>query len=111
MWEKPGPCPSRGIQRRPEVNYDTTPGFPPRFEAQKSGTVPAVRSLMSEQRAVRNLAQRPLDQGAFAGRQVSALRWVVAGLTVVAAAVLVPFWAPLLFAAWAAIIAARSSSG
>ena len=61
---------------------------------------------MSEQRAVRNLAQRPsVDPDAFADRQVSALRWLVAGLTVVAAAVLVPFWAPLVLAAWGAIIA------
>jgi len=61
---------------------------------------------MSEQRAVRNLAHRQsVARGVFAERQVSALRWLVAGLTVAAAAVLIPFWAPLVLAAWGAIIA------
>lgn len=62
--------------------------------------------LMSEQRVVRNLAQRQsVDPDASADRPVRALRWLVAGLTVAAAAVLVPFWAPLVLAAWGAIIA------
>ncbi|HEY3256519.1 MAG TPA: AI-2E family transporter [Polyangiaceae bacterium] len=38
-------------------------------------------------------------------RENHALHWLVAGLTLAAAAALVPFWAPLLLAAWGAIIA------
>ncbi|HYQ26295.1 MAG TPA: AI-2E family transporter [Polyangiaceae bacterium] len=59
---------------------------------------------MSEQRVIHNLglhAAMPTS----AAREGSALRWLVGGLTLAAAAALVPFWAPLLLAAWGAIIA------
>jgi predicted PurR-regulated permease PerM len=61
---------------------------------------------MSEQRAIRNL---PPPEGVATAtprsREGSALRWLVGGLTLAAAAALVPFWAPLMLAAWGAIIA------
>jgi predicted PurR-regulated permease PerM len=63
---------------------------------------------MSEQRAIRNVTPRPAltasghtAQSAGEGR---ALRWFVVVLSLAAAAVLVPFWAPLVLAAWFAII-------
>ncbi|HEY0467289.1 MAG TPA: AI-2E family transporter, partial [Polyangiaceae bacterium] len=40
-----------------------------------------------------------------AAPETSALRWLVGGVTLAAAAALVPFWAPLMLAAWGAIIA------
>ena len=62
---------------------------------------------MSEQRAIRQLPQQRESDApsAPAAREGSALRWVVGGLTLAAAAALVPFWAPLILAAWGAIIA------
>src|SRR6187431_3250296 len=60
---------------------------------------------MSEQRAIRHFRQRESVPNAAATREGSALRWLVGGLTLAAAAALVPFWAPLLLAAWGAIIA------
>jgi predicted PurR-regulated permease PerM len=62
--------------------------FPGSF-VDKTGTVPAGPALMSELRATRSRA----------------LPWVAFALTFAAAATLVPFWAPLLLAAWSAIIA------
>ncbi len=60
---------------------------------------------MSEPRVIRNLAQRPaLAQSTPAAREGNALRWLVGALTLAAAAALVPFWAPLMLAAWGAII-------
>ena len=62
---------------------------------------------MSEQRAIRNLAP-PNAVTAEPRAELgggTALRWIVGGLCLAAAAVLVPFWAPLLLAAWGAIIA------
>jgi predicted PurR-regulated permease PerM len=61
---------------------------------------------MSEQRAIVNLTPRPTaPPNVRAARESNALRWLVAGLTLAAAAALVPFWAPLMLAAWFAIIA------
>ena len=61
---------------------------------------------MSEPHAIRNLSQTPVvtvtPPPPNGGR---ALRWLVGGLTLAAAATLVPFWAPLLLAAWGALIA------
>lgn len=57
---------------------------------------------MAEQRAIRNFTPRPA--ATQSSREGSALRWLVGGLTLAAAAALVPFWAPLLLAAWFAII-------
>lgn len=55
---------------------------------------------------IRNLAHRQaVAADASASREGSALRWLVGGLTLAAAAALVPFWAPLMLAAWGAIIA------
>ena len=59
---------------------------------------------MSEQRAIRNLPQRDAVAPSAAAREGSALRWLVVGLTLAAAAALIPFWAPLMLAAWGAII-------
>jgi len=60
---------------------------------------------MSEQRPIRSL---PEPMGAASNTPAvpgnSALRWVAVALTLAAAAVLVPFWAPLMLAAWAALI-------
>ncbi|HYQ46959.1 MAG TPA: AI-2E family transporter [Polyangiaceae bacterium] len=61
---------------------------------------------MSEQRLVRNFPHRsasPPDSGVT--RDHAALPWFVGALTLAAAATLTPFWAPLLLAAWSAIIA------
>ena len=63
---------------------------------------------MSDQRAIRQFPQRQTDVAnvpAPARRESSALRWLVGGLTLAAAAALVPFWAPLMLAAWGALIA------
>ena len=59
---------------------------------------------MSEQRVIRNLPRQEVPPSATAARDGSALRWLVGGLTLAAAAALVPFWAPLMLAAWGAII-------
>jgi len=63
---------------------------------------------MSEQRVIRNLAPQKVvsPDSRLEGEGGRALRWVVAVLSLAAAAVLVPFWAPLLLAAWGALIAA-----
>jgi len=61
---------------------------------------------MSEQRAIRHVPQSLGEVlNAPAARENSALRWLVGGLTLAASATLVPFWAPLILAAWGAIIA------
>jgi len=61
---------------------------------------------MSEQRAIRQLSPRePITPSTPAVREGNALRWLVGGLTLAAAAALVPFWAPLMLAAWGALIA------
>jgi len=60
---------------------------------------------MSEQRPIRHFSQRNSESAQEATREVTALRWLVAALTLAASAALVPFWAPLVLAAWGAIIA------
>ena len=61
---------------------------------------------MSEQRAIRQLPQRDaVDPEVPATSQNNALKWLVGALTLAAAAAFVPFWAPLMLAAWGAIIA------
>lgn len=60
---------------------------------------------MSEPRVVRHLPQREaVGPNAPTTGQSTALRWLVGILTLAAAAALVPFWAPLMLAAWGAII-------
>ncbi len=60
----------------------------------------------SERRAIRNLTPRPaVGADPPVAPEGNALRWLVGGLTLAAAAALVPFWAPLMLAAWGAIIA------
>jgi predicted PurR-regulated permease PerM len=60
----------------------------------------------SEPGAIRNLPQRHVAAPHVPNaREGSALRWLVGGLTLAAAAALVPFWAPLMLAAWGALIA------
>lgn len=57
---------------------------------------------------IRNLARTPTfapDANPPSPGEGTALRWLVAGLTLAAASVLIPFWAPLLLAAWGALIA------
>jgi len=56
---------------------------------------------MTESSAIRPLAPRPTPTPPERG----ALPWLVGALTLAAAITLVPFWAPLLLAAWGAIIA------
>jgi predicted PurR-regulated permease PerM len=61
---------------------------------------------MSEQHAIRPFPPREaVAANPAAAREGSALRWLVGGLTLAAAAALVPFWAPLMLAAWGALIA------
>lgn len=60
---------------------------------------------MSEQRLIHHLPQRSAPAPNSSTTSGGALPWLVGGLTLAAAATLVPFWAPLLLAAWSAIIA------
>lgn len=61
---------------------------------------------MAEPQAVRSLPVRSPPSPAEPGSgQATALRWLVGVLALGALAMLVPFWAPLMLAAWGAIIA------
>src|SRR6478735_6848855 len=61
---------------------------------------------MSETRALRNLVPREaIATSRPAASEGKVLVWVVIGLTLAGAATLIPFWAPLLLAAWGVIIA------
>lgn len=62
---------------------------------------------MTAKNALREIPQQSQVAGVpvFASGEATALRWFVGILTLAAGGVLVPFWAPLLLAAWAALIA------
>lgn len=62
---------------------------------------------MSEQHVIRNVPQRSATSvpPSEPGQELNALRWVVGALCVGACLALIPFWAPLMLAAWGASIA------
>ena len=60
---------------------------------------------MTRHRAFRSSGRSDSASRSDASTQGRALRWVVGGLALAGAAALLPFWVPLLLAAWATIIA------